>query len=917
MEGKEKIHTIVLPKERTPATVVSCRLRPGDPVKKGDVIATFQYLQQPSDPAAPTRPTKEDYRSSWDGVLHTLPVKEGDILKAGDVFFEVLEHCSHGAQFGGLCAWCGKDMTISHYEDSETNRATIRMTHDALGVTVSLEEAQRLEGENMDRLLKSRRLSLILDLDQTIIQATANPIVGEWLSHPNNPKYPELKDVHAFRLHDSPGKTLYVKLRPGTREFLEKVSRLFELHIYTMGSRSYAQAVADIIDPKRDLFRERILSRDESGSFTAKSIQRLFPCDQSMVVIVDDRADIWGWSANLIKVIPYEFFVGAGDINAPPVAGSTNSDAEKTLTAASTTTTSAAQIAGGESIPQSAATDLSTSRASEFAPDAVESAGEPIPSETSEPGSDDRPPQSSKPFVFAVPSPKPKPVLADDDRELDLVYDRLKLVHERFYAAWDRGTKYKASRLLKGGLANTVADADVRFIMESLKSTVLRGIKILFSSIIPLQDDPEKHEMWNVAVSFGAKCSVELCPDITHVVAAKRGTLKVNSAKKMPGVKIVRPEWLTLSVAHWRRLDETQYLLEPVCPGQPKFQPSLILSPLKTTDLDPSSTDDLLPSPEDKAIVEGRWEYADDVYIKVGGEDWQDMDREVEEAMEDSDEDDDADDAGGDEDGKKDDHEGEDQDPGLAKSETRSIGPSASNQLAAVGQIDEPMEDVDGGLDSDGLDLDLDQMLDEEVSAALQDIGTPKGLGSSKRPESPKPVGRPPSTPVPSVSIADKSAGPPEAPQSHPTKPENGKSMEERLMDRIAALEAEEAAENATASDARGSGLKRRLMGSEPALDRESKLMRTNPKGDVSYRLQSRRPAPSSRNHINMDEAESRTNHDDHDDHSDTHGDTHGDNGDSSSSDSSDGSGSDDNDDNDDNDNASSSGSSQSSASDS
>lgn len=37
---------------------------------------------------------------------------------------------------------------------------------------------------------------------------------------------------------------------------------------------------------------------------TQKSLQRLFPTDQSMVVIIDDRADVWEWSPNLVKVIP-------------------------------------------------------------------------------------------------------------------------------------------------------------------------------------------------------------------------------------------------------------------------------------------------------------------------------------------------------------------------------------------------------------------------------------------------------------------------------------------------------------------------------------------------------------------------------------------------------------------------------------
>src|SRR5579864_89474 len=46
-----------------------------------------------------------------------------------------------------------------------------------------------------------------------------------------------------------------------------------------------------------------------------KSIERLFPVDQSMVAVIDDRGDVWGWQPNLVKVIPYDFFVGIGDIN--------------------------------------------------------------------------------------------------------------------------------------------------------------------------------------------------------------------------------------------------------------------------------------------------------------------------------------------------------------------------------------------------------------------------------------------------------------------------------------------------------------------------------------------------------------------------------------------------------------------------
>jgi len=97
------------------------------------------------------------------------------------------------------------------------------MTHSAKGPTVSLEEAQRFERETAAHLLKSRKLSLIVDLDQTIVHATVDPTVGEWIAEGEawdtkheqgdakdddreplprevNPNWEALKDVKKFRL---------------------------------------------------------------------------------------------------------------------------------------------------------------------------------------------------------------------------------------------------------------------------------------------------------------------------------------------------------------------------------------------------------------------------------------------------------------------------------------------------------------------------------------------------------------------------------------------------------------------------------------------------------------------------------------------------------------------------------------------
>lgn len=38
------------------------------------------------------------------------------------------------------------------------------------------------------------------------------------------------------------------------------------MHVYTMGTRSYADAICRAVDPDGKIFGGRILSRDESGS---------------------------------------------------------------------------------------------------------------------------------------------------------------------------------------------------------------------------------------------------------------------------------------------------------------------------------------------------------------------------------------------------------------------------------------------------------------------------------------------------------------------------------------------------------------------------------------------------------------------------------------------------------------------------
>ncbi len=263
--------------------------------------------------------------------------------------------CAHPVQVAGLCAVCGKEL-----DSAALSGTSIVMSHSSAGIKVSASEAQRLDLESTAKLLSERRLALIIDLDQTIIHATVDPTVGDWMTDPANPNYAALRTVGRFKLGmdgksvldietpaqilartqavqsgertpsptdlDAAGCWYYVKPRPGLSAFLHELNKKYELHVYTMGTRSYADCVCKLVDPDGTLFGSRILSRDENGSLLQKSLARLFPVDTSMVVIIDDRSDVWNRSPNLIKVIPYDFFVGIGDINGtflPPAPSST------------------------------------------------------------------------------------------------------------------------------------------------------------------------------------------------------------------------------------------------------------------------------------------------------------------------------------------------------------------------------------------------------------------------------------------------------------------------------------------------------------------------------------------------------------------------------------------------------------------
>ncbi|KAK2039474.1 FCP1-like phosphatase [Colletotrichum somersetense] len=610
---------------RYPITVTKLLKSPGDTIKKQESILEYSYksMREYGDPiAGETWQEEVTTIAGWDspaeGTLKEWRLKEGMTLTRDAPCMLVEEACSHEIQFQGLCAICGKDMTEVNWasDQRDTQRATINMTHDQTGLMVSGDLAARAEHETQKRLLRQRKLSLVVDLDQTIIHACIEPTVGEWMEDPSNPNYQAVKDVKKFQLNDegprgmvTSGCWYYIKMRPGLAEFLEKVSALYELHVYTMGTRAYALNIAKIVDPQQKLFGNRVISRDENGSMISKSLQRLFPVNTNMVVIIDDRADVWPSNRpNLIKVVPYDFFKGIGDINSSflpkrqdILPAPTPPEPEATTT--TTTTTPAPEALKPPTDPRSPE-DAQQPNGKVSALDELVrmSSGDDKMLQAAQTGEqeklleqqikerpllhmqeelDKQDEQKEKaatldaedgPHIMTVQHRSQ--VLRDDDAELVYLQQHLTELHRAFYEAYDerRASTPAAPRNKKTGGGGGGGDdnidlaavPDVGFVLDTMKASTLQGTTIVLSGLVPLGVDVLQSEIGIQAMSFGAQISTKVSKKVTHLVisTSRPRTQKVRQAAKIPSIKIVSQNWLTDCLSQWQHVDETPYLVE-------------------------------------------------------------------------------------------------------------------------------------------------------------------------------------------------------------------------------------------------------------------------------------------------------------------------------------------------------------------
>ena len=181
---------------------------------------------------------------------------------------------------------------------------------------------------------QGRRLHIVLDLDHTLVNANE----GQQRHHPPDA---HARPLHSFVMYNTENGTYpryLLGLRDGLHDFLQELERLAtvasidspnpkpnpkprpspspspnldpnpnpksnlnpnpnpkQVHVYTMGSRSYAQQVVNIIDPDQRLIFGRVLTRKDGEESFIKGLAHIVPneAERRGCLVLDDRIQAW------------------------------------------------------------------------------------------------------------------------------------------------------------------------------------------------------------------------------------------------------------------------------------------------------------------------------------------------------------------------------------------------------------------------------------------------------------------------------------------------------------------------------------------------------------------------------------------------------------------------------------------------
>ena len=519
---------------------------------------------------------KDKIIAKHNGKISKIKIRESSKLYSLNECIIVIEYCPHSIEFNGLCCICGCDITNIHeindnFKDRKTTNLIIsgQMLNQKKTLKITNTELNITKENNAKDLLKSGKLLLVLDIDHTFLHATRDIQAikvknHEWFSN----------SIHSFILKQnnhshSNQQQYFVKIRPFFKKFLNDLKEKYEIHLYTMAMRKYAQEIVNFIDPKREII-QNLVTRDDvkildKNKKISKKLERLFPCDERMVVIIDDRIDVWPNSQfNIIQIHKYLFWpsddiyhnnrmcknrLGYTMIHLNNNNNNNNNNIDKKsqkiiqnfIGNYFRAYTVYKIIINVDNIIVTTHKSPNQSKYDNF----IESINK----------------LDKKNIIYNVLYGCSIEYCVDfnelkrreGDRVLPCLRDVLMNLHNIFYKKHKNST-HKSSKKIK---------PDTRKIIKQLKKEVFKGLKFVFSGVFPVDTPkPELKYEWMTAVEFGAKCyktlDIKNKDGITHLIATNMGTEKVKIAQEL-GIEIVHPNWMFNSFTHYLRSDPEQY----------------------------------------------------------------------------------------------------------------------------------------------------------------------------------------------------------------------------------------------------------------------------------------------------------------------------------------------------------------------